>query len=118
MIIAETYRPIRAKEFTTNKRVEGVTMHEYGHAVDIALGNISSSKEFQAAYKADRAAIKGDFMAQEELKYYLQKRGAGQEETFAEGFSQVFGEGAGRIDFNEKFPAVMKYLKGLREAKK
>ena len=60
-------------------------------------------------YKCHKV-VKAIEMTRAEYNIY---RGAGQEETFAEGFSQVFGGGAGRIDFNEKFPAVMKYLKGL-----
>ncbi|WP_141717305.1 hypothetical protein [Nocardia altamirensis] len=59
--------------------------HEFGHAVDAALGYRSQEMKFRAVHQA----VCGHFVRlnSEEIKYFTQPDGLGERELFAEGFA-------------------------------
>ncbi len=64
--------------------------HESGHALDNCLNDFSQDEEFKHAYLLDVAKI--DPETAEELRYFLQKSAAGQEECCAELIGLLLGQ--------------------------
>jgi hypothetical protein len=95
-------------------RVEGVTNHETGHAVDDALGG-SSDPSFVSAYDLDLSTMP-ESLKTGALEYYVQaaRPGAGASEAFAEGFGVLQGGGAdtsvGTAMFQQYFPNVLRNI--------
>lgn len=69
------------------QRRDGILRHEFGHAVDQYLGNLSHSPAFIAAYNRGVKSV-SPYEARV-LNYYLQPGDAGREETFAELFASL-----------------------------
>lgn len=69
----------------------GIVRHEFGHAMDQYLGNYSHSKQFMDAYNKDAQALPAS--ERETVNYFLQSGSAGAEETFAELFACLNGQG-------------------------
>lgn len=78
--------PLRNKQ----RRV-GIVRHEFGHAVDQYLGNYSHSPEFLKAIQTAQKDLTP--WERESLSYFLQPGKAGAEETFAELFACLNGDG-------------------------
>ena len=126
--IAETYRPIRKKTFIKSLRTTGMLNHEVGHGFDVSINKsiaerYSSTLQFKTAYKKDVKKITPIINAQNNLDYFLQKKGAaGRDETFAEIFGDLMGQGSKAsftsegikfTDIREFFPESTKYVEGL-----
>lgn len=122
IIVGEKRRMLGSRVFSLNPRVEAGTAHEFGHALDNSFlydkGNkVTWTDEFQKAYRADVRAIraKHNSMLEADLGYFLQKKDAGKEETFAEMFARLHGhkrQGQG-YDLLDSFPQVAAYMKQL-----
>ena len=109
--IAEKYRPVGQKQFQDSTRVQGVSLHEYGHAVDVSYGNFSQTQDFSNAYNLDVAAFKGDSQTVADMRYFLQKGKAGKQEIFSEIFAQIHNNGTISKDVLATFPNVVKTIK-------
>ena len=70
-------------------RLEGVVKHEFGHALDQALGNFSDSPGFADAYAQDVARLSRG--ARRDVAYLLQDGAAGRQEAFAELYAATKG---------------------------
>jgi hypothetical protein len=76
--------------------------HEFGHAVDFALGRVSATAEFIQGYEQDVAEL--DQISKHRLTYYLQSGVTGPSETFAEIFNSVSVPGWDAERFEQYFP--------------
>jgi hypothetical protein len=94
--VAETHRDKETGRFVPNDRIEGSIKHEAGHAVDLALGNMSHSDDFKRAFDADVAKMSP--AEKQRFGYLLQDGHAGHEETFAEVFGAMHGSSANRSE--------------------
>ncbi len=98
IIIGDEYKD--KGQWYHDNRVESVTRHEVGHAVDAILGQgqfgwgspISESVDFQKAYDADVAKI--PIADRDKLEYLLQPGDGGKSETFAEVYANIQGGAA------------------------
>ena len=124
--VCETYRPIRQKtfKFVPLKRRTGVLNHETGHAFDYSLRKgavargedikiYSETKAFRDAYKIDMKHLPESVRFDADIRYYRQKGGVGQLETFAEVFADIMGQGSGDRDMMKFFPNCTKYIEDL-----
>lgn len=75
-------------------RQRKVFFHEYGHTVDHAFENMSSSKKFIEAYEKDVIKLKKEYpeMFLQNYEYFLQEGRRGRSETFAELFGDLMGD--------------------------
>jgi hypothetical protein len=92
-------------------RVEGLTRHETGHAVD-HIRAFSDTQAFIDAYQKEAALIPKP--GSDTLKYFLQKDEAGREEAFAEIFAIIHGGGTTLTYttlLNKYFPETIKVVK-------
>jgi len=114
--VAETYRPIRQKFYVKvpEKRVIGVLNHETGHAFN-TVGMYSETNEFKLAYKKDVSNLTQLDIAENNLRYFLQSGSVGRDETFAESFAVLSGQGSNvwGDDITKFFPNSAKYVKDL-----
>jgi hypothetical protein len=84
--------------------------HECGHALDYGLGHFSRSDEFKHAYLLDSAKIEPE--AAHEIRYYLQKSDAGQEECCAELIGMLLGQKERHsAQMRASFPLTIKMLR-------
>lgn len=126
--ISETYRPIRQKIFknTPKSKIKGILNHETGHGFNRSFGdnNISDSIEFAKAHRIDIKNLSQLDIAENRLNYFLQKGSVGRDETFAEIFADIMGQGAASTrtiqdiiyhDISKFFPNCKKYIEGLLE---
>lgn len=116
MLVFAEKRQTRAGTIVDNQRLDGVLRHETGHAFDMVAGSgkafRSSSREFMSAYFKDVNRIRRD--DRKTLAYYLQPRGSGRQETFAEAFAILLGGGSDakqRKAFVRCFPNVLRYVR-------
>ncbi len=114
VVVAEKRRN-RQGEVVPTWRAEGVFRHELGHAYDRVGGDRnphrSAHPSFLAAYQADLQGLTEE--DRKELAYYLQGRGAGRQEAFAEAFAILLGGGSDptrRDRFVRAFPRVLAYV--------
>ncbi len=114
LVVGETRRT-KVGERVASSRIGGVLRHELGHAFDMLLGGPrnfrSLTPAFLAVYRQDASRLTPDQRSQ--LRYYLQERSAGYQETFAEGFASVLGGGSDVTlveVFREGFPNVIDYI--------
>lgn len=115
LVVAEKRRN-RAGEIVDSSRVAGVLRHEIGHAFDMAAGgrsqSLSASQQFVRAYHQDIERIAPE--DRRDFSYYLQDRGNGLQETFAEAFAVALGGGSSDMEpaeFESHFPRVMSYTR-------
>jgi hypothetical protein len=112
VVVAEVHADYTTGQEVPSGRVAGVTRHEVGHAADEVYGNFSRDPAFRAAYNADVAAIRANNTPVD--PYFLQGGDAGPEETFAEGFAQMYGGGIDSMTPN--FPgAFHRTLHAMRQ---
>ena len=95
-----------------------VIMHEVGHALDYLAGQLSESKEFLAAYKADAAKLSRSKKSSALFGYLLQDGVAGPSEAFAELFAGVLQQGMFSKDpefYRQAWPKSFGYIEKLLE---
>ena len=97
--------------WTGSMDVGGVARHEYGHMADAALGDVSLSPEFKAAYEADKSKL--GWWAKRKLAYFLQEGDDGLQEAFAEVFADLYGGSPEGTQASKHFPQVAALIKGL-----
>lgn len=87
-------------------------VHEAGHAVDDALGNVSKSRAFRVAYFEDVSRFKKTADPKEiaNYAYFLQSGDAGPSEMFAEQFAQQFQSRYDIKRLKEHFPRSAAYM--------
>ena len=88
--------------------------HECGHAVDYCLGEVSTSDAFKHDYLLDANNLtRTDPDTANELRYYLQKSDAGQEECCGELIGILLGKSDDKTDkMKRAFPQTLGFLKG------
>ncbi len=109
----ETYRPVGKKTFekVSTLRARGGMNHETGHGFNHSQKVFfSDSQKFRDAYRND--VIDMPFMKRQESGYFLQRGARGRDETFAEIFADLMGQGA-VSDKRELFPNVTRYIEDL-----
>jgi hypothetical protein len=91
----------------------GSVRHEFGHAVDRYLGQLSETPEYKHAYYLDLGRVSEEDKVK--LNYYCQKAERGLHECFAEVYSGITGGPASddkwRVEQNQ---GVMANFKGVR----
>jgi hypothetical protein len=117
VLVTEKFKRRSNGPAENSKRIPGVVLHEYGHAVDANFSPgtvLSSDQRFVDAYKQDVSQI--DPSAKPALSYFLQRGDAGREEAFAEIFAQIHGYGSTMSRLLPQFPrtrlAMQELLKG------
>lgn len=108
---------VSGKPFSINtKRSVSVALHEYGHALDDAIG-ATANNDFISAYNSDLAAIDGKRLSDDEkmdVGYMTQSGKAGREEVFAEIFAALYGgRTAYAVDAIKLFPQTVRYVQAL-----
>jgi YD repeat-containing protein len=95
--------------------VAGTVRHEFGHALDDALGHFGETREFKDAYFKDKMNMQDLTEAEKkEIGYYLQPGHIGRSEAFAELFAINQGGGASegsRALMEKAFPETMKAIR-------
>jgi tetratricopeptide (TPR) repeat protein len=94
--------------------VMGTFEHECGHAIDWCLGEVSSKDDFKHLYLLDASNLqRTDPDTANELRYYLQKSDAGQQECCGELIGILLGKNDERTDkMRRAFPETLDFLKG------
>ncbi len=118
--VAETYLPRGQKVFATvsKKRMSGVLNHETGHAFDGSISEVySNSSKFRSAYATDIAKLSKKDIANNNLRFFMQKGIRGRSETFADVFADLMGQGAASKDIRKFFPNSTKYIDDILKAK-
>ena len=95
----------------------GALRHEFGHAIDAYLGNLSYDEEFRHIYYLDLGGL--DPETKDTLAYYVQAgtSSGGPSECFAQACCILFGGSTSKwrsdrdVIFKEKFTGVLKYVK-------
>lgn len=117
-ISRRTFRADGTVLVRSTERLQNVTRHEYGHALDYALMEKSpslgsKSKTFLSAYADDAAKLNTPDL-QRKMAYFLQK-GNGPEEAFAEAFASLTGGSPDPL-FAKMFPKTMLEVKRQADA--
>lgn len=114
LVLGETRRTGRGDRIPSS-RIGGVLRHELGHAFDMLLGGPrhfrSLTPAFTAAYRQDTQRLSAQ--QRSTLRYYLQARSAGYQETFAEAFATILGGGSDvtlSSEFRQGFPSVIDFV--------
>lgn len=87
--------------------------HECGHALDWCLDNVSETGEYQHVYLLDCGNVTRNAPeAANELRYYMQKSEAGQQECCGELIGALLGKSDTQAtDLKANFPLTLKFLK-------
>ena len=114
LVLGETRQTGRGDRIPSS-RIGGVLRHELGHAFDMLLGCPrrfqSLTPAFTAAYRQDTHRL--STQQRSTLRYYLQARSAGYQETFAEAFATILGGGSDVTlseEFTQGFPTVLNFV--------
>lgn len=114
LVLGETRRTGRG-DWIPSSRIGGVLRHELGHAFDMLLGGPkqfrSLTPAFTTAYRQDTLQL--STQQRNTLRYYLQARSAGYQETFAEAFATILGGGSDVTlseEFRYGFPNVLVFV--------
>jgi tetratricopeptide (TPR) repeat protein len=95
----------------------GALRHEFGHAMDHFMGNLSYTEEFRHIYYLDRGRVDADYKT--ELNYFIQPgtEEGGPSECFAEACCIALGGNKGNTHkekrdqhFSQSFPNVIKFV--------
>jgi len=94
--------------------VIGTFEHECGHAVDWCLGEVSTTEDFKHHYLLDATNLqRTDPDTANELRYYLQKSDAGQQECCGELIGILLGKSDDKTaKMSRAFPQTLDFLKG------
>jgi hypothetical protein len=110
--VAETHLD-RNGNVNKSQRAEGVLKHESGHAMDVALGYVSQTPEFEQAFQQDAAKLSP--FEKMKLQYLMNKEGgAGKSETFAEVYGAINGASSNPSETDatlRQFPNVAKLVR-------
>lgn len=121
--VFEYFKPeVLSSKLAKNLRGEAVFRHEIGHALDRALGQVSNSDWFLAAYDRDFENLLLNESMKDELArhaYYLQADDAGRKETFAELFAILTGGGSDRVAtlktaFPNSYDVMQEWMRRLK----
>ena len=113
-LLTVTRNVTRQKQYIVADNRQGVFNHELGHCFDYALGKISATPEFIAAFQAD-VALLADYHKRDHA-YLMQGGEVGPCETFAECFAST--QGACAIEYwtgkmPERFSHCYQFVKQL-----
>jgi len=118
--ISETKYSAKLKKFDKPSKtmlkytINHETGHGFNHSVKVSY---SDSEFFKAAYKKDIAKLTPNDITKNDLKYFLQEGSAGRDETFADLFSELMGQGQQALTVGNKlkqfFPESTKYIEDL-----
>ena len=87
---------------------ETTVLHELGHAIDWYYGDISANPNFKHAYNLDTAQISPE--TKQQIKYFLQKSSAGNQEACAELIGVILGAYSHEGLVRASFPLTLKFL--------
>lgn len=117
-VVVCQYAQMGDSDFTTMDGTVGVLRHEFGHAIDHFMGNLTRTETFKHIYYLEQAEVDPDY--RNELHYYIQAgtEGGGASECFAEAACIVLGGNKPDSQrdkqdkhFSQSFPNVIKYVK-------
>lgn len=136
-ITAENLQDRYTRQFYKHPDPAGTTLHEYGHALDHALGELTGfgasdrTKLFRDAYEKDlrRLRRRSDFEdVARRFGYFLDRANGGRQrspraarsEAFAQGFAAIYSKGVmgseSRVEFGEHFKATVAAIRQIVRA--